>query len=75
VHGATLSETEQLVDPPDRDRPASARGERVLPIARDLYLSQSTVRNHLTAAFQRLGVHFQEGRPSLVRNERDDLST
>ena len=35
------------------------RGERVPTIARDLYLSQSTVRNHLSAIYRRLGVHSQ----------------
>jgi DNA-binding CsgD family transcriptional regulator len=36
------------------------RGERVPGIARALFLSQSTVRNHLTALFRRFGVHSQE---------------
>jgi DNA-binding CsgD family transcriptional regulator len=35
------------------------RGERVPTIARDLFLSQSTVRNHLSAIYRRLGVHSQ----------------
>ena len=35
------------------------KGERVPTIARDLYLSQSTVRNHLSAIYRRLGVHSQ----------------
>lgn len=35
------------------------RGERVPAIARTLYLSQSTVRNHLTTIFRRFGVHSQ----------------
>jgi len=34
-------------------------GERVPTIARDLFLSQSTVRNHLSAIYRRLGVHSQ----------------
>jgi DNA-binding CsgD family transcriptional regulator len=34
-------------------------GERVPTIARDLYISQSTVRNHLSAIFERFGVHSQ----------------
>ena len=37
------------------------RGERVPTIARDLFLSQSTVRNHLSAIYRRLGVHSQAG--------------
>jgi DNA-binding NarL/FixJ family response regulator len=35
------------------------RGERVPTIARDLFLSRSTVRNHLSAIYRRLGVHSQ----------------
>lgn len=34
-------------------------GERVPTIARELYLSQSTVRNHLTSIFRKVGVHSQ----------------
>jgi DNA-binding CsgD family transcriptional regulator len=34
-------------------------GERVKEIARDMYLSPSTVRNHLTAIYRRFGVHSQ----------------
>jgi DNA-binding NarL/FixJ family response regulator len=34
-------------------------GQRVPTIARELYVSQSTVRNHLAAIFQRFGVHSQ----------------
>jgi DNA-binding CsgD family transcriptional regulator len=35
------------------------RGERVPTIASDLHVSQSTVRNHLSAIFKRFGVHSQ----------------
>lgn len=35
------------------------RGDRVPTIARELFVSQSTVRNHLTAIFQLFGVHSQ----------------
>lgn len=35
------------------------RNERVPGIAADLFLSQSTVRNHLTALFRKFGVHSQ----------------
>ncbi len=35
------------------------RGERVPGIARELYVSQSTVRNHLAAIFRKIGVHSQ----------------
>jgi DNA-binding NarL/FixJ family response regulator len=34
-------------------------GVRVPSIARELYLSQSTIRNHLSAAFHKLGVRSQ----------------
>ncbi|MEY2450679.1 MAG: hypothetical protein QOD92_253 [Acidimicrobiaceae bacterium] len=36
-----------------------ARGERVSMIASEMYLSQSTVRNHLSAIFRKVGVHSQ----------------
>ena len=35
------------------------RGERVPGIAASLHLSQNTIRNHLTAIFQKYGVHSQ----------------
>ena len=44
-------------------------GERVPGIARDLYLSQSTVRNHLSNVYQRLGVHTQEQLLSQLRSK------
>jgi len=37
------------------------RGERVEEIAAALYLSPSTVRNHLTAIYKKFGVHSQAG--------------
>lgn len=36
------------------------RGERVATIAAEMYLSRSTVRNHLSAIFQKFGVHSQQ---------------
>jgi PAS domain S-box-containing protein len=36
------------------------RGERVPRIAKAMYLSQSTVRNHLSVIFRKAGVHSQE---------------
>ena len=36
-----------------------ARGDRVVTIASDLFLSQSTVRNHLAVIFRKFGVHSQ----------------
>jgi PAS domain S-box-containing protein len=43
------------------------RGERVPGIARDLHLSQSTVRNHLTQIFAKVGVHSQAELLELLR--------
>lgn len=43
------------------------RGERVPTIAARLYISQSTVRNHLSQIFRRLGVHSQEELLEVVR--------
>jgi DNA-binding CsgD family transcriptional regulator len=36
-----------------------ARGERVSAIARELFISESTVRNHLSAIYRKVGVHSQ----------------
>jgi len=43
------------------------RGERVPAIAKALYLSPSTVRNHLAAIFTRFGVHSQADLLTLLR--------
>ena len=43
------------------------RGERVPTIADELYLSQSTVRNHLSDIFRKLGVHSQDELLRLLR--------
>lgn len=45
------------------------RGERVPTIARDLYISQSTVRNHLADMFRKLGVHSQQQLLDLLRTD------
>ncbi len=42
-------------------------GERVPTIAADLFISQSTVRNHLSAIYERFGVHPQADLIKLVR--------
>ncbi len=42
-------------------------GQRVSAIAADLYVSQSTVRNHLSAIYAKLGVHSQVDLIRLVR--------
>jgi PAS domain S-box-containing protein len=44
------------------------RGERVPRIAKAMYLSQSTVRNHLSAIFHKAGVHSQEALLALLRS-------
>lgn len=43
------------------------RGERVPTIAEHMYVSQSTVRNHLAEIYRRLGVHSQHELLELVR--------
>jgi DNA-binding NarL/FixJ family response regulator len=45
-------------------------GSRVPAIARDLYLSQSTVRNHLSQIFRKYGVHSQVELIELLRERR-----
>ena len=45
-------------------------GERVPTIARTLYLSPTTVRNHLCAMFRKFGVHSQEELIERVRAPR-----
>jgi DNA-binding NarL/FixJ family response regulator len=45
-----------------------ARGERVSEIARAMYLSPSTVRNHLTNLFRKVGVHSQSEFLELLRD-------
>lgn len=45
-----------------------SRGDRVPTIAADLYLSQSTIRNHLTEIFRRFGVHSQAELLELLRS-------
>jgi DNA-binding CsgD family transcriptional regulator len=43
------------------------RGERVPTMARHMYLSQSTIRNHLASIFRKVGVHSQ---PELLERLR-----
>ncbi|HUP75575.1 MAG TPA: LuxR C-terminal-related transcriptional regulator [Acidimicrobiales bacterium] len=45
------------------------RGQRVPAIAQSMYLSQSTVRNHLSAIFKKVGVHSQTELLRLLRAE------
>jgi DNA-binding CsgD family transcriptional regulator len=48
------------------------RGERVATIARVMFISQSTVRNHLSAIFERFGVHSQAELLALLRSQDSD---
>jgi DNA-binding CsgD family transcriptional regulator len=48
-----------------------AAGSRVAEIARDLYLTPSTVRNHLTAVFKKFGVHSQVELIALLKGVSD----
>lgn len=53
-------------------------GDRVPRIARDLYISQSTVRNHLSLIYRRFGVHSQDELLHVLRvrqGERDHRYT
>ena len=50
------------------------RGERVPTIARELYISQSTVRNHLAAIFERFDVHSQAELLAKVAVERPTVA-
>jgi DNA-binding CsgD family transcriptional regulator len=47
------------------------RGERVPGIARAMYLSPSTIRNHLSAIFRKVGVHSQEQLLEVLKAEAD----
>ncbi|HEX6493630.1 MAG TPA: LuxR C-terminal-related transcriptional regulator [Candidatus Dormibacteraeota bacterium] len=46
------------------------RGERVPAIAEQMYLSQGTVRNHLSAVFRKVGVHSQQELIAVLRDAR-----
>ncbi len=63
VPGATIPDLAHLAELSARQREilvCLARGYRVPRIAQELYLSESTVRNHLSAIFKRFGVHSQD---------------
>jgi DNA-binding CsgD family transcriptional regulator len=44
------------------------QGKRVRAIAREMFISESTVRNHLSAIFERFGVHLQAELLALLRD-------
>ena len=48
------------------------QGERVPRIAEELFLSQSTVRNHLADMFRKMGVHSQEELLDLFRSPKSE---
>ena len=47
------------------------RGERVPQIAKELFVSQSTIRNHLSQVFERFGVHSQAELIAHMRKEME----
>jgi DNA-binding CsgD family transcriptional regulator len=51
------------------------RGERVPGIARSMFLSQSTIRNHLSAVFRKFGVHSQSELIAKLRTRTGGPST
>lgn len=54
-----------------RFEPTKTGREMLAAIAKALYISQSTVRNHLSSAFRKLRVASQQELISLVRNVRN----
>ena len=50
------------------------RGERVPTIAAEMHLSRSTIRNHLSAVFAKVGVHSQAELLALYRRRSDTPS-
>jgi len=51
------------------------RGDRVPAIARDMFLSQSTVRNHLSAVFRKLRIGSQQELIHLLQEKADSSMT
>lgn len=51
-----------------------AEGEQIAPIARVLFISESTVRGHLHHIYQKLGVPSREGLALLLTEERASVS-
>ena len=52
-----------------------ARGDRVPTIASDLFLSRSTIRNHLSIIFRKFGVHSQAELLEAIRRDTGDGPT
>jgi DNA-binding NarL/FixJ family response regulator len=70
-----LTETPQLGELTSREWAVLTRlldGQRVSAIAADMYLSQSTVRNHLSSIYAKLGVHSQVDLIRLIRRGAKD---
>jgi DNA-binding CsgD family transcriptional regulator len=70
-----LTETPQLGELTSREWAVLTRlldGQRVSAIAADMFLSQSTVRNHLSSIYAKLGVHSQVDLIRLIRRGAKD---
>ncbi len=70
-----LTETPQLGELTSREWAVLTRlldGERVAAIAAGMFLSQSTVRNHLSSIYAKLGVHSQVDLIRLIRRGAKD---
>jgi len=67
-----LAEAPQLGELTSRELAVLTRlldGQRASGIAADLFVSQSTVRNHLSSIYTKLGVHGQVDLIRLLRRE------
>jgi PAS domain S-box-containing protein len=73
IDPARLARMEGLTDRQWEVLNRLARGERVPTIAAALYVSQSTVRNHLTAVFARFGVHSQVELLAVLRSDPNHM--
>jgi DNA-binding CsgD family transcriptional regulator len=63
----------EMGDLTERERQVVSRlleGQRVATMAREMYISQKTIRNHLTAVFRKAGVHSQAELIDLLRRCR-----
>jgi len=70
-----LTETPELGELTSREWAVLTRlldGHRVSAIAADMFLSQSTVRNHLSSIYAKLGVHSQVDLIRLIRRGEKD---